>query len=127
VTLLAAQERAWEGMTELKLGEGRWWATRPPWGGAPNDGIEGDVNNSDEQPATTAENGKQDDVGGSRKRSKHGHTAGPGSRRSGNGRRMSTSERWKQVQPGPSLWDKRMTYKQIGKIQDSPFDDVSYL
>lgn len=124
--LLAAQERAREGLTEVKPGEGKWWATRPRWGGAPNHGIEGDANNSDEQPATTAESGEQD-VGGSRKRSKHGHTAGPGSsRRSGNGRRMSNSERWKQVQPGPSLWDKRMTYKQIGKIQDSPFDDVSF-
>ncbi|RMJ22450.1 hypothetical protein PHISP_06675 [Aspergillus sp. HF37] len=123
--LLAAQERAREGMTEVKPGEGKWWATRPRWGGAPNDGIEGDANNSDEQPATAAESGKQDAGGsGSRKRSKHGHAAGPGSRRSGNGRRLSNSERWKQVQPGPSVWDKRMTYMQIGKIQDSPFDDI---
>lgn len=117
--LLAAQERAREGTTEVKPGEGKWWTTQPRWGGAPNDGIEGDANNSDEQ-ATTTEDGKADG-GNTRKRSKSGLS---GSRRSGNGRRLSNSERWKQVQPGPSLWDKRMTYTQIGKIKGCPFDDV---
>lgn len=113
--LLAAQERAREGTKEVKPGEGKWWTTKPRWGGAPNDGIEEDVINSDDQPST--------DAGNARKRSKHGHPPG-GSRRSGNGRKLSNSERWKLVQPGPSLWDKRTHYMQIGKSQESPFDDV---
>lgn len=113
--LLAAQERAREGTIEVKPGEGKWWTTKPRWGGAPNDGIEEDVSNSDEQPSAEA--------GNSRKRSKHGHPPGS-SRRSGNGRKLSNSERWKLVQPGPSLWDKRTHYMQIGKNKESPFDDV---
>lgn len=118
--LLAAQERAREGMTEVKPGEGKWWTTRPRWGGAPNFGIEEDADNTDEAPRR--ESGKQE-AGSSRKRTKPGHPLG-GSRLVGNGRRLSNSERWQLVQPGPSLWDKRMMYKQIGKIPQSPFDDV---
>lgn len=112
--LLAAQERAREGTTEVRPGEGKWWTSKPRWGGAPNDGIEEDVSNSDEQPSTDPES--------SRKRSKHGHP--PGSSRRGNGRKLTNSERWKLVQPGPSLWDKRTHYMQIGKNTESPFDDV---
>lgn len=115
VMLLAAQERAREGATEVRPGEGKWWTTKPRWGGAPNEGIEEDVSNSDEQPSSEPEN--------SRKRSKHGHPPGS-SRRPGNGRKLSNSERWKLVQPGPSLWDKRTHYMQIGKNRESPFDDV---
>lgn len=112
--LLAAQERAREGTMEVRPGEGKWWTTKPRWGGAPNDGIEEDVSNSDEQPSM--------DAGSARKRSKHVHPQG--SRRPGNGRKLSNSERWKLVQPGPSLWDKKAQYMQIGKSKDSPFDDV---
>jgi hypothetical protein len=39
-------------------------------------------------------------------------------------RRLTSSEKWKIIQPGPSLWDKRLSYMQIGKARDSPFDDV---
>lgn len=113
--LLTAQERMRQGATEVKPGEGKWWATKPRWGGAPNDGIEEDVNNSDEQPSP--ENGS------SRKRSRRVHPL-MASRRPSNGRKLSNSERWKMVQPGPSLWDKRMTYMQLGKNKESPFDDV---
>jgi hypothetical protein len=39
-------------------------------------------------------------------------------------RRLTSSEKWKIIQPGPSLWDKRLSYMQIGKARESPFDDV---
>lgn len=33
--LLLAQERAREGKTETLAGEGKWWTTKPRWGGGP--------------------------------------------------------------------------------------------
>jgi hypothetical protein len=117
--LLAAQERARQGTTDVRPGEGKWWTTKPRWGGAPNDAVgdSGNLSNGDEKPAL--------DNGNSRKRSKYEHPF-LASRRSGSARKLSNSEKWKLVHPGPSLWDKRMRYIQIGKDLESPFDDVCY-
>jgi hypothetical protein len=114
--LLTAQERARQGTTEVRPGEGKWWTTSPRWGGAPNDAVGDTTNNginSDEKPET--ESG-----GGARKRSKYDRPLGL---RRGS-RKMTNAEKWKLVQPGPSLWDRRMRYIQIGKNPASPFDDV---
>lgn len=124
--LLAAQERAREGATEVKPGEGKWWTTMPRWGGAPNAGVTGDANNSDDKPAPE----NKPETGNANKRSKHDHPFNfrrTSSSSSSHPRKMSTTERWKLIQPGPSLWDKKMIYMQIGKPKDSPFDDVRNL
>lgn len=119
--LLAAQERARQGTTETRPGEGKWWTTNPRWGGAPNDAIGDTVNNgtnsnSDEQPDSSN--------GSARKRSKYDR---PFSSRRGGSRKMSNAEKWKLVQPGPSLWDRRMRYIQIGKDPESAYDDIYML
>ncbi|KAF4280046.1 hypothetical protein KXX16_003244 [Aspergillus fumigatus] len=113
--LLAAQERARQGTTEVKAGEGKWWATKPRWGGATQDTQ--DNSNCEDQSVRD---------GNDRKRSKYEHPF-VASRRPGSGRKLSNAEKWKIVQPGPSLWDKRMRYIQIGKDKDSPFDDIYML
>lgn len=114
--LLAAEERAREGKKEVRPGEGQWWTTKPRWGGARNDDVgENAGTNSDEQPAP-------DSAGNARKRSKHDHPLS--SSRKSSSRKLTNVEKWKIVQPGPSLWDKRMTYMRIGKDKESPFDDV---
>lgn len=115
--LLTAQERAREGTVEVRPGEGKWWTTVPRWGGVPDEGVTGDA--AQEESAENAENG---DEAGPEKRPRRSFS----SRRSGSSqsRKLSTSERWKQLQPGASLWDKKMRYMQIGKTKDSPFDDV---
>lgn len=43
-TLLTAQQRAREGKTEVRFGEGKWWTSTPRWGGGPGGpiGKEGD-------------------------------------------------------------------------------------
>lgn len=110
--LLAAQERAREGEVEIKPGEGKWWTMNPRWGGAPNDNIGDSVRVTNEQEREAAANNE-------RKRSRPS-----GLRRPTLTRRMSSSDKWKIVQPGPGLWDKRMRYIQIGKDKESPFDDV---
>ncbi|KAB8231723.1 uncharacterized protein BDW43DRAFT_281429 [Aspergillus alliaceus] len=118
--LLVAQERARQGMTETRPGEGKWWTTRPRWGGAPNDAVgdSGNFTDGDEKPVP--------DNGSSRKRSKYEHPF-LASRRPGSSRKLSNSEKWKLVQPGPGLWDKRMRYIQIGKDPESLFDDIYML
>ncbi|PTU18619.1 hypothetical protein P175DRAFT_0442278 [Aspergillus ochraceoroseus IBT 24754] len=116
--LLAAQERAREGRMEVRPGEGKWYTTTPRWGGAPNDAIGDSAKVLSEQERQAS--------GNNRKRSKYEHSL-LGSRRPGIARKMSNSEKWKIVQPGPPLWDRRMRYIQIGKPKDSPFDDIYML
>ncbi|KAI9368252.1 hypothetical protein BJX61DRAFT_233312 [Aspergillus egyptiacus] len=113
--LLAAQERAREGAIEVRPGEGKWWTTTPRWGGAPNYAIGDSVRviNEQEKEAAAAKERK---------------LARPaGLRRPTLSRKMSSSDKWRIVQPGPSLWDRRMRYIQIGKEKESPFDDIYML
>ncbi|KAF3392586.1 hypothetical protein F1880_008561 [Penicillium rolfsii] len=132
--LLAAQERAREGAVEVRPGEGKWWTTAPRFGGAPNDGILDDLvknaggmplpdpmlEEGDVKPSSPAE-----DVESARKRHKFEHPFITSlARRPSAMRKLSSGEKWKILQPGPSLWDKRMRYMQIGKAKESPFDDI---
>jgi hypothetical protein len=118
VMLLTAQERAREGKMEVRPGEGKWWTTTPRWGGAPDKGVTGDGSNSDSKP--------EPDTSNASKRSKFEHPI-LSSRKPAHLRKLSTAEKWKILQPGPGLWDRRMKYMQIGKPKDSPFDDVSII
>lgn len=132
--LLAAQERAREGAVELRPGEGKWWTTAPRFGGAPNDGILDDlVRNAGGMPLPDSmleEGGVKpsspaEEVESARKRHKFEHPfINSLARRPSAMRKLSSAEKWKILQPGPSLWDKRMRYMQIGKAKESSFDDV---
>jgi hypothetical protein len=117
--LLAAQERAREGAIEVRPGEGKWWTTKPRWGGAPNDAIGDSVRVTNEQEREAAAL-----TGRARSGSR---PQPPGLRRPGLRRAMSSSDKWKIIQPGPSLWDKRMRYIQIGRDRECPFDDIYML
>lgn len=110
--LLAAQERAREGAADVRPGEGQWWTTVPRWGGGTNDGPEGEHH--------TEEDNSNHEEEKPHKRSKYDHPF-LAMRRP---RKMSNAERWSVVQPGPSLWEKRMKYMQIGKTVGSLYDDV---
>lgn len=126
--LLAAQERARQGAPELRPGEGKWWTTAPRFGGAPNDGVLDDLVKGQAMhlPDSMLGEGKPaPETESARKRHKFEHPFVTSlARRSSAMRKLSSSEKWKILQPGPSLWDKRMRYQQIGKAKDSPFDDV---
>lgn len=121
--LLLAQERAREGAVEVKPGEGKWWTTAPRFGGAEHEGVTGEAANSDN--AKEKEEQKDNDNNQSvHKRSRYTNPL-ISSRRAVRARRLTPSEKWKIIGPGASLWDKRMKYMQIGKPNDSPYDDVS--
>ncbi|KAJ5628531.1 hypothetical protein N7490_010759 [Penicillium lividum] len=134
--LLAAQERAREGGVEVRPGEGKWWTIKPRFGGATSDGILADLMNgpgihgipipdsllgpSEDKPLTSAPEAES-----ARKRHKFEHPFVTSlARRPSAMRKLSSAEKWQMIQPGPSLWDKRMRYMQIGKAKDSPFDDI---
>jgi hypothetical protein len=111
--LLCAQERAREGSTEIKPGDGKWWTTKPRWGGLSDQGVTGEkASRIEDKPAEEPN-----------KRSRYERSL-LSLRKSGS-KKMTTSDRWKLVQPGPSQWDRKMKYMQIGKVKDSEFDDVS--
>ncbi|KAJ5400358.1 hypothetical protein N7465_010847 [Penicillium sp. CMV-2018d] len=128
--LLAAQERAREGAVEKRPGEGKWWTMQPRFGGAPNDGILDDLVNHghgmslpDSMMEESTPSAQEAGSASKRQRFEHPFVTSL-SRRPSAMRRLTTSEKWKILQPGPSLWDKRMSYLQIGKVQESPFDDI---
>lgn len=129
--LLAAQERARQGASEQRPGEGKWWTTTPRFGGAPNDGILDDLVRGHRMhvPDSMLDEAKSSaEAESARKRHKFEHPFVTSlARRPSAMRKLSSNEKWKILQPGPSLWDKRMRYQQIGKAKDSPFDDVRSL
>lgn len=117
--LLLAQERFRDGTSEVKPGEGKWWTEAPRWGGAPDEGVTGEA-------ATRAEKESESEPGdGSvHKRSRYSNPF-MASRRSARPRKLTPSEKWKKLEAGPSIWDKKLIYTQIGKPKDSLYDDVS--
>ncbi|KAJ5788158.1 hypothetical protein N7457_003148 [Penicillium paradoxum] len=128
--LLAAQERAREGATEQRPGEGKWWTMAPRFGGASNDGILDDlVHNGhgmslpDSMMEEVRSSAREAESANKRHKFEHPFVTSL-ARRPSAMRRLTSTEKWKILQPGPSLWDKRMSYLQIGKVQESPFDDI---
>ena len=113
--LLLAQMRAREGKEEIKPGEGKWYTTKPRWGGGAGGEIGNTENNSDESSPKEKE-GDED------KRAAAG---------SSNGRkrvkRPSPAEAWKLLAPGNGLWDRRIRYMRLGKEKDKCYDEVRIL
>lgn len=147
--LVLAQERARDGTSEIRPGEGKWWTTRARWGGAPNGGpeeaeAERDMSNGDKAgkptsrqsettPSETERGNTEKDqpekakACGDTKRVRLGPTRRSGSSSSSK-RRETPADRWRQLAPGPSRWDRRLLYRRIsGSTPDSAWDDVSFL
>lgn len=95
--LLLAQERARETKKKVIPGEGKWYTTKPRWGGG-RGGEFGDAENRDKpQPKHTfISHNKQSD-----------------------------EEIWRMLQPGPGLWESRVSYVRVGKDRSKPHDQVS--
>jgi hypothetical protein len=108
--LLLAQERAREGKAEKRGGEGKWWTSKPRWGGGPG-GEVGEASNAGEKEITPkAEEPLIRTRLGSKER-----------------RRPTPAEKWKVLKPGNPLWDPKIVYEAIGKDRSTELDDVSYL
>ncbi|KAF2495167.1 hypothetical protein BU16DRAFT_618027 [Lophium mytilinum] len=107
--LLLSQERAREGKTEQKPGDGKWWVTQPRWGGGPG-GEVGEASGGSDVPV---EKDKE-------KEEKPVRTRLGGRER----RRMSAAEIWKVLKPGNGFWDTKVEYQAVGKSSDAEWDEV---
>ena len=98
--LMLAQKRAREGKEEEVPGKGKWWASAPRWGG----GAGGELGVANEE--TT----------GDPTSSEYSHKGS---------KKVSRMDSWKNLQPPSSIWERGVTYQQIGKDKNSEHDDVS--
>jgi hypothetical protein len=110
--LLLAQERAREGKSENRAGDGKWWTTKPRWGGGPG-GEVGDAQGASDTAAKDAlippeERYLQRNSDGSKAR-----------------RRPTPAEVWKILRPAQPSWDPKVVYEAIGKDKSVEWDDVS--
>jgi hypothetical protein len=110
--LLLAQERAREGRTESRGGEGKWWTTTHRWGGGPG-GEVGEAAGitemaSERLPLQPEEKPIGKPQSGSKDR-----------------RRRTPAETWKTIKPGLPLWDPKVVYNAVGKDRNVEWDDVN--
>jgi hypothetical protein len=112
--LLLAQERAREGKTERRGGEGKWWTTNLRWGGGPG-GEVGDAQGAGDIPVKEA--GIAHD-----EKSSHRNPDGSKARR-----RPTPAEVWKTLKPGQPSWDPKIVYEAIGKDGSVEWDDVRFV
>ena len=109
--LLLAQERAREGMTEKRGGDGKWWTTKARWGG----GSGGELHDT--------KNTRAKDVPvkgmnyGSIERNRDGSKVR---------RRPTPIELWSTLKSGNALWDPKIEYEAIGKDRSVEWDDVCF-
>ena len=127
--LLLAQQRARQHQKETIPGHGKWWTTRERWGGGPGGEMEPLESVADEpppkprpsEPGSGNERSAKDELPS---RMGHQHSLHQRRGQSSAARRMNLAERWKILKPGPSLWDKKVRYLQIGKVKGQEFDDI---
>jgi hypothetical protein len=109
--LLLAQERAREGKTETRSGEGKWWTAKPRWGGGPGGEVGEATGATEILGNATAPKPEAKFV----ERNRDGSKAR---------RRPTPAELWKTLKPGNPLWDPKVTYEAIGKDKNVEWDDV---
>jgi len=110
--LLLAQERAREGKTETRGGEGKWWTTKERWGGGPG-GEVGDAQGASDAPIKEVglpleDKPVQRNADGSKAR-----------------RRPNPADVWKILRPSHPSWDPKLVYEAIGRNRNVEWDDVS--
>lgn len=109
--LLLAQERARQGKIEVRAGEGKWWTSKPRWGGGPGGEVGEATGTSDTPSQESVPKTEEKPIGRPRLGSK-------------DRRRPSPAEAWKVLRPGNPLWDPKIVYEAIGKDRNSDWDEV---
>ena len=120
VLLTIAEERAREGATENRPGDGKWWTQKLRWGGSA--GIETGDGSVDGDELSDANQNKSSS--GDPKDSLSTATASK-YQKLATRRRAIALRAWKKLSPGSGYWDPRVTYEQIGKNKCSSYDEVS--
>jgi hypothetical protein len=109
--LLLAQERAREGKSEKRGGEGKWWTTKERWGGGPGGEVGEAVGAIDTLAKDAAVKLEEKPVERARDGSKVR-------------RRPAPAEIWKTLRSNNPLWDPKVTYEAVGKNTSHEWDDV---
>lgn len=148
VMLSIADKRSREGQNEPEPSEGKWWESKPRWGGGPGGEVgvseeSQDAKEVDAKSAFEQELADESKKAASEPKPPIRFRGGidrllrkqePGSTKedsegSAKGRkrtkRSNAVESWKTLQPAKSTWDKNVVYKQIGKHKTATSDDVS--
>lgn len=111
--LQIAQERRREGKTEVKPGEGKWWTTKPRWGGGPGGEAENESGSSNiSQNADDSREGVKElnvKLGKDDNRLR---------------RKKTPVMLWKELRCGSGRWDPKTDYAAIGKDPKSPYDEI---
>lgn len=102
---MLAQKRAREGTKEVQAGAGKWWTTKPRWGGGPG----GECGIAEEEPMEEPPPTQEGNNGPQRKRAK----------------RSTKADVWRAMQPPRSTWEKGVKYQRVGKRKGDEYDDVS--
>lgn len=114
--LCLAQERAREGNTERKPGEGKWWTSVPRWGGGPGGEMGEAVSvarEDDIEPGSEVIPPMDPETRGR-----------PTGRSNGLKRKQAIANAWKTLRVGVGFWDPRTEYTAVGKPVDSDWDEV---
>lgn len=109
--LQCAQERRREGKTEVRSGEGKWYTTKPRWGGGSGGEVENDVGNTDTL--------TKDVLGMA-----EGMLESAKSKAMRLRKRKTPAMLWKELKPSSLTWDAKTDYTAIGKEPDSPYDQI---
>ncbi|KAF2211285.1 hypothetical protein CERZMDRAFT_106504 [Cercospora zeae-maydis SCOH1-5] len=109
-----AQERRREGRVASIPGEGQWWTSKPRWGGGPGGEVEKLEDAHHESLVNDviqlAEN----------MRASASVHRGPTRRP----KKKTPAMLWKELKPGSTTWDAKMSYEAIGKDPNSEYDEV---
>jgi hypothetical protein len=132
--LLTAQQRAREGKIEKRFGEGKWWTTKPRWGGGPGGAMGKEVEKVDELAAVVGGTVPENIVGGEEKRVNaeakraiggiNGPSPSKRSKRVKEGINFQIYENYRKMMPPFSMWDRRARYSSIGKCAGQGYDDI---
>ncbi|TQS31420.1 hypothetical protein Golomagni_08298, partial [Golovinomyces magnicellulatus] len=102
--LVTAQHRNREGKTESRFGSGRWWTSKPRWGGGSGGPIGREI--------------AKDGISGDKDALPTDNNDGPGGPVPKKPRRnLAIYDMYRMVRPPRSTWDKRTQFKAIGKQQ----------
>lgn len=116
--LLIAQERRREGKPVQDPAEGKWWSTRPRWGGGPggklplmqkHEDVMAEVQARLDNTESPSDELKKE-ASEAKRRLRQAH---------------KTVEKWNAMTSQPAVWDSKTDYKAIGKEPGSDYDEVS--
>ncbi|KAG6241231.1 hypothetical protein E4U25_006667 [Claviceps purpurea] len=119
--LITAQHRNREGKKEVRFGDGKWWTTKPRWGG----GVGGPIGREIEKFEKSEKSEKSAAItgdGDSSSAAAEQGLDGPASKKVR--KNLPMYDNYRMVRPPAPTWDKKARYEAVGKVPDAPYDDI---